>query len=508
MAASGKAREDAVRRRVLFCVVSAAASLIAISLPAAAAASRAAHGGVVAEPLYAFNTGRALTAPPGAKRGTLVRVRPYANSPGQQWTVAHGHVSPASAARLCLDVPGARYKAGTRLRLWTCGHYSSERFETSRPSVHTPVFFLAAAADRQLCVTTQSTVNLQFAQFTASTLVLAKCANLQSQAWSTTNVTSAVGQFAQFVFPSWIDDLVTTGSGTPGAYADMRPIGDSLDEEWEVNPIGGGWVFNPVDDTADCLTISGKAHLNAPLVLAACNGSAAQNFTAIYLRITASVSDYLFGADDASYCLEPGKAATLPDLPLVLGPCPNTASVQTYFWMLPDTTSLAYSNLDPATTGEFQQFLQNGNNQYAMTADGTKSGSGVSLATPPNAIGQTWTDITPGTMSAGNPDGSISIRPLNELSVCLTVPGADLTAGMALSVSTCTGASDQEFLVTMPYPTDGPDFATVSPEAAPGLCVAPQDGLTDGTPIVLVSCGSADDTWGGWNDWSAWVTPR
>ncbi len=485
-----------------------------VAAPASAAPAKAANAAAtVGVPLFAFDTGMVLTVPAHPVSGVPVRVAASKSAAGQSWVFGgHQTLRPAADQNLCLNVPGgARYRRG-KLQLWACDGHASERFAVTAPSASSPVFFLAAASGRKLCVSTQSTVNLQSATFTARTVVLQRCANLQSQAWATTNVASAVGQFAQFG-PRELEDLVAPSLGAPRAQATVAPIGNGLNEEWEVNPRGGGWVFNPVDDTADCLTIDGQPQLNARLVLAACDGSAAQFFVMIYVRITANVSDYLFAVDDARYCLEPGTHGRGPEYPVLLTGCPDTAGAQTYFfWLLPDTTSLAYSNLDPATTGEFQQFLdesQNSGTQYAMTAAGAKSGSAVMLTDTPDDIGQIWTDVTPGTLSAGNADGSISIRPLNEFRLCLTVPQSDFQAGVALQVRTCDGASDQEFSATMPYPYDGPDVATLSPYSAPGLCIGPQGGVAvAGSAIVLLSCGGSSDTWGGWNDWSAWVTPR
>lgn len=477
-----------------------------VGAPALASAEAAVAG----EPLYAFNSGLVLTVSASPARGDAVRIETDSGTGGQRWVLsADQTVRPAGNRRLCLDVPGGSYRAGVKLQLWACNGRASERFVTTAPSAHTPVFFLAAAGDRKLCATAPLTAVLDTPEIRVAghRVRLARCAGAQGQAWSATSLASTVGQFAQFTATD-TDDLVVADQGAAGTAAGLDPGTNSLDEQWEATASGGGWLLSPVDDTANCLTIEGTARLTAALRVEPCTGSSAQVFTMIYLRITVQVSYNLFAADDASYCIEPGTASRLYPLSAVLGRCPDTATVQTRFWMVTNTTPLAYTDLDPATTGEFQQFLdepQTYSNGYAMTADGTKSGSAVSLANPPNAIGQTWTDITPGTLTSGNPDGSISIRPLNELGVCLTVPGGNDTAGQALQVQTCNGGTDQEF--TVAQEDDGPDVASFSPYSAPGLCLGPEGSVAAGEPIVLQTCGSPvdpADTWGGWNNWSAW----
>jgi len=498
-----------VRWRILIAVLTAAAGLLVGPLTASASAQMLTtrRDGVAAEPLYAFNTGQVLTASQNGGHGTLVRVAPDAGGTSQRWVLAaDGRLSPASNHKLCLNVPKAAYKAGTKLELWTCNGSASERFAVSAPSAHTPVFHLTATADRKFCVSTQTTITLYNTQFLTKNVLLSRCNGAQSQAWSASNLASVVGQFAF----NYHHDLVAPNNGAPGGQASLVPVGNGIDEEWEVKANGAQWSFSPIADTATCLTIAGKARLHADLFLTPCTGSAAQSFVTIDLRFTGTISYYLFAAADAKYCLAMGKAAKPPKLPLVLAGCPNTGSSTAGMWMSEDTTSIASQDLDPQTTGKFQEFWADPqvlSNEYGMIENGSASGTAVRLASTPNGIAQVWTDITPGSLAAGNPDGSISIRPLNDLNLCLTVPAANYQAGVVLQVQTCNGESDQEFATAISTVVGQSSLATVRPYSAQSLCISPEAGVVAGSLVDLQACGGQADTWGGWNPWFSWLTP-
>ncbi len=502
-----------MRWRLLFTALATLASMLATAPYAVPGQASSRSGGAAAgEPLYAFNTGLVLSISQHAGRGAPVRVAKDSDGAGQRWIFAgHSTIRPAANQKLCLNMASSR-RSGYRLDMSPCTGAASERFITRMPSAHTPVLFISPTGRRSLCVSAQTAVSLYATSVLSPFARLSPCSSTQGQAWSTSDLATVVGQFS----PDFTHDMIVPDGAAPGVQASLRPVGSGLDEEWVLTAIGAEWTFSPIQDTALCLTIHGPVRLSARLILTACSRSSAQSFVTIDLRFTTTLSYYLFAADNGAHCLGVGHTAKPPRRPLVLAACPNTGSQDatgfspeaTGIWMSPDTTAIAYFWLDPTTTGEFQEFWSDpdtSSNEYGMTADGTASGTPVQLESSVNGITQTWTDIAPGALTAGNPDGSISIRPLNDLHLCLTVAGAD-QVGSELQVQTCDGEGDQEFGAAQ---ADASGEGWFWPYSAPSLCIGPAgDSATAGETVVLETCGAAVNTWGSWNDWNAWVTPR
>ncbi len=112
---------------------------------------------------------------------------------GQRWIFGrHQTLRPAANPKLCLNVPGARYRSGAKLQLWTCDGHASERFSTSAPSQHTAVFFVQPAKRTGYCLTSLSAPPYE----SGAKVGLAACASLTTRAWSATNLDGVAGFFS------------------------------------------------------------------------------------------------------------------------------------------------------------------------------------------------------------------------------------------------------------------------------------------------------------------------
>ncbi len=496
-------------RRVLFVVVTATTVLAgAVSATAASAAPRSSvrTAAAAGQPLYAFNTGLVLTVGQAARRGASVRVETAAGRTGQSWVLTRGGaLSPASNRALCLQLVTPR-RGPAKVRMWTCNGGAAERFTRSAPSAHTPVFFLSPRKDRKLCIGAPTSVGFFGTQVPSRVVSPRRCANTQGQAWSYRNLATAVGQFT----PDWAVDLVATGHGWPGSVAGVAPISNSLGEEWTVTATDGGVGFSPIDDTASCLTAGAAGQ---QLALSRCDGSAGQIIIPMVMLYSADVWSYVLGADDASHCLTEGKSSKGNLRPVILGQCPDT-SVPGAAGIWATQAAADYNNHLPSVTNDFEVFANDpytDSDLYGMKASAV-AGSAVDLADRAGALLQTWTDLRPGSLSTENPDGSISIRPLYDLNLCLTVPGADDAAGVSLQVQACNGAADQEFSAAVPEIQGNSGAATFSPYASASLCLEPLAGVSGGSPIGLAQCPAQqgfyqDDLWAGFESWSTWAEP-
>ena len=397
-------------------------------------------------------------------------------------------------------------RSGLRLDMWPCDGAVSERFVRHAPSAHTPVRFLSPRRDTGLCVTAETTNGYFGTQVRSTRVKLSRCAHVDSQAWSTTDLATTVGQFV----PDWTHDLAVSGSGHPGAVANVVPMAESLAEQWTLSPSASGVASSPIDDLASCLTAGSPG---AQMTLTGCNGGSAQSIVPIFLGKGFNAAGYVLATDDGSHCLREGKATSRKSPPAVVGACPDLGVVPPPgIWST--EPGRVYNGVLPAASSQFEQFYADpwvDSDLYGMNSTGTASGSAVVL-TADQAETQIWTDISPGTLQSGNVDGSISIRPLNDLNVCLTVPSADYALGVSLQVQTCSGAADQEFSAVIPdiQNTSGP--AQFRPFSATGLCVTPLKGLVDGSPIGLQACNTGqvldqDDLWSGTMSWTPWAFP-
>lgn len=500
-----------MRLRGLFIPVSVIAAVLASSLSAEAHAQTD-RGfrhlpSLASQALYAFNTGLVLTVPQAAVTGARVRIKNPAGLSGQAWSLnAKGNLTSSSNPHLCLNEwTGRKSRRGLDVR--RCDGSAAERFVTTAPSGHTPVFFISPRAERRLCVTARLGVGMEGTRVITPVVGLSSCANDQGQAWSTTNLQNQAGQFGL----GFSYDMIVPGTGRPGGLAHLGHVTGSLSEEWALTRGQSGMTFSPIENTSSCLT-AGTA--GQQLRLSACDGSTAQSILLILLRPTVQFAIYLLAVDDARHCITWGE--TLKQVkPVLVGPCPNsgTASIQG-IWST--EYSNAYNGQLPSMSFDFADLFdqpQTHSNEYGMTARGTASGTAVVLASAEDGYAQAWTDLRPGTLSAGNPDGSISIRPVNDPHLCLTVPGAKYKAGIKLQVQACKGAPDQEFAGTMPSVNGLSGPAVFSPFADSSLCVAPLSEVKAGSHIGLKGCPSPqtlaqDDTWQGFEIMTNWVTPQ
>jgi len=502
-----------MRFRALFIPMTAIGGLVAAPLSTGAHAQAVRHSrhstSLASQALYAFDTGLVLSVGQKAVTGARVRIKSPAKLSGQAWSLnAKGNLTPSSNPHLCLNEWTGRHRRhGLDVR--RCGVSKSERFVTAAPSAHTPVFFISPRADKTLCVTAQLDVNLETTRVITPVIGLSPCANGQGQAWSTTNLNKQVGQFGM----GFRYDMIVPGTGRPGGIAHLGYPTNSLSEEWVLTPVPSqsGMTFSPIENTSSCLTVGA---LNQPLSLGACNGSNAQSILLLLLRPTIQFAIYLLAVDGARHCISWGKIVKRTR-PIFVGPCPNSGTATTRgIWF---TEYLNTYNIQIPPISNYFADLANEpsvySNQYGLTERGTASGTAVTLASNEDGYTQDWTDLSPDTMSAGNPDGSISIRPVNDLHLCLTVPGAKYKAGVKLQVQTCKGAKDQEFGGTMPSVNGGSGPVVFSPFADSSLCVAPLSGVKAGSHIGLETCPTPqtlaqDDTWQGYQIMTSWTTPQ
>jgi Ricin-type beta-trefoil lectin domain len=476
----------------------ATATLLTGSLPAAAAPSLAAGPATAAAaagaPLYAFNTGLVLTVSARAARGASVRVAANSGTAGQRWIFGrHQTLRPAANQELCLNVPGARYRGGAKLQLWTCDGHASERFSTSAPSRHTAVYFLRPAARTKYCLT-----SLNSPPYEAGAHVgLEACAALTTQTWSGINLDGV----ASGIDDGWgiqAQHPATAGSAVTAA----NTFANQLDQFWIASNVGASnnspVLLSPVEDTSLCAEPAAPEGNGVHLDLAACTGSASQQFIGIGLIFNVSYTWTYLTTPDSAYCVQTAASGPASARPVVLGSCVGN---NRDFWL----TSL---DLTSSTSGQFQEIYAGpatgpAGLEFSMQVGGSGGpGSGIVLGRDNQAAGQVWTDLAPGQAKAtGNPDGSITLRPLSDESLCLAVPGGNYAAGVQLTVQTCDGQVDQEFV------RNG-QFGSIGLVAAGSgeFCVTAPGGFAAGSAVQLEPCAQQDDqTWSTFFSWYGWA---
>lgn len=497
-----------MRWRVALSLFAASAAVLAGSLPAtataaatgsAAAAARAAGTGRAPAasaglPLYAFNTGLVLTVSARPGRGAAVRVAADAGSGGQRWVFGrHQTLRPAANHSLCLNVPGGRYRGGARLQLWTCNAHASERFATSAPSAHTQVFFIRPAARTSYCLTSLSAPPYE----AGARVGLRTCASQTTQAWSRTDLDGVAGYIAN----AWgIQALRPTSAGT-AVTASSKPS-NAVDEYWISGYTGASndspVLLRPVEDTALCASSSAPEGTGVALDLADCTGSASQQFMGIGLIFNANYTFSYVTTTDSSYCVQAAASGSATDRPIVLGACRGN---NRDLWQTDvDVTS--------GTSDQFQELYAGPGTgatgpEFSMLVGGKGgAGSGIVLSRDVQAAAQVWTDLAPGQSKAvGNSDGSVTLRPLSDESLCLTVPGGNYSAGVQLTVQGCDGQADQEFV-------RGQEFGAIDLVAAGAgeFCVAAPAGIAAGSAVELEPCAQQDtQTWSTFGSWYGWA---
>jgi hypothetical protein len=479
-----------------------AASLVTCAVAAPAPGLAQAAASPAAEALYAYNTGAVLTVGQTAGRGARIRTESDYGTGGQRWIFgSHGTISPEENQKLCLNVRVIKHRLSSQLNLWACNGSSRERFATRTPTAHSPVFFIASRATRRkLCVSFEIAGDGAQQYLTGSGVSLRSCGNSIRDAFSTANLR---GVAASVGMNDWERALNANQDSKPGTAVTASYGSMQLGQQWESTASGSYASLSPVYDLSQCLTVSGAQRDRAPLVITRCNGSAAQQFIGIGVLDGDPARYYLVSAS-ARFCLSTVARKTAvksgyPTRSVVLLTCSGTSSGGTWLADLNVPSTMAY---------QFQQFyaVVNGWSGLvpAMATNGGGSGSPTSLAQSMTAA-QVWTDVNPATMTPGNADGTISIRPLYDLDLCLTVPAANYTAGVQLQAQKCDGALDQEF-GRQDSTFNGGAADVFSPSSNGSLCISYDGTLAGGDKVELEACGGqVNQAWEGWDAWFDWA---
>jgi hypothetical protein len=482
-----------LRGRIGLLVLASSAAVVASSMASATAAPMAAKpasaAATIGAPLYAFNSGMALTVSAKPRAGATVRIETYRGSAGQRWVFGkHQTVRPAADLNLCLNVPGGRYR-GAELQLGTCDGHGSQRFVTTAPSAHTPVLFIQPAARARYCLTSLGDVIPDAGERVG----LSACASLVTQAWSQTNLDDVAGGIES----SWnMQALQPTKAGSAITGASTATF--KLDQYWISSYTGGleqsPVLLHPVTDTAMCAVLAAPEADGAALDVARCHRRGSGQFMTIPLFLNTAYTLSFITTTDGSYCVQAKARGRAAIRAIVLGGCAGNSRD---FW------SVGTDMFTP-TSGQYQE-LYAGNNslEFSMRVTGSGGpGSDVALSNDDDLATQVWTDLAPGQSKAvGNPDDSINLRPLSDKSLCLTVPGADYAAGVRLTVQTCDGQADQEFARGL---QNAPTDLVAAGDGE--FCVAAASGIEAGSAVELQPCAQQDDqTWTAFFSWYGWA---
>lgn len=486
-----------MRWRIVVSSFAICAAAAAASLPAAATAAVSAGSAATAtagQPFYAFNTGLVLTVSARPGRGAAVRVAADTGSAGQRWVFGRRQtLRPAANHSLCLNVPGGRFRNGAKLQLWTCNGHRSERFATSAPSGHTQVLFIRPSDGARYCLTALSAPPYE----TGARVGLQACASLTTQAWSKTNLDGVAGYFSDAF---GMQALHPTAAGS--AVTGISTFANQLDQFWISRYTGSAdnspVLLQPVEDTALCAALSAPEATGVALDLANCTGSASQQFTGIAVIGNANYTWSYLTTADSSFCVQAAASGSATHRPILLGPCRG------------NNRDLWQTDVDVTggTSGQFQELYAGPGTgatglEFSMQVGGKGgAGSGIVVSSDVQAAAQVWTDLAPGQSKAvGNSDGSITLRPLSDESLCLTVPSGDYAAGVQLSVQACNGETDQEFV-------RGQQYGAIDLVAAGAgeFCVAVPAGIAAGRAVELEPCAQQDDQmWSTFFSWYGWA---
>ena len=479
------------RGRVLIGVLSAAlagAGVVLAPAGVAVVAARAATASTAGVPLYAFNTGLVFSVRGKVARGAEVRVSPDSGAASQRWVTVGQTLRPAADQHLCLNVPGARYSGGVKLQLWTCVSNASERFSTAAPSASTQVFFLRPAARTGYCLTSLTAPPNE----SGALVGLETCRAQTTQAWSHANLDGLTGS---------IGDEFGIQALQPATAGSAVTAGDTFD-----NPLDWYWVshytgatqaspvqLQPVEDTSLCASLSAAEAAGVTLKLEPCTATAAsQKFSGVLVgpRLTTQWWTYLTTAD-SEYCVQAAASGSETARPVVLGSCVGNGRD---FWL----TGVPVST---ETSGQFQEISAgDGSSGLSLAAAGSAgAGSPVVLSFQAEAASQVWTDLAPGqTSTSPGPGDSTSFRLFSDQNLCLTVPGADYSSGVQLTVATCDGAADQNFTVSF---LPGNEIALVA-AGDTSYCATASGGLIAGSAVELQQCAQLSDQ--GWSTFDGW----
>jgi hypothetical protein len=453
--------------------------------------------------LFAFNSGLVLNGT-SAVSGAKIEASSNHNGPAQRWVLeTDGTIRLAANTSLCLDVPAFNYASGVQLDVYTCKGSANQQFTHAAPSASTRVLAIKPTAHPSLCLNVKGGLTANAA------VILYACGaattNYVNEAWATGDLTDVVNKLPSAAgFP-----LNVAGGGGAGAAAVAWPDRGTLNEYWQttfvtISGYGEEVTFQPVYNTALCLAPRGGESLRAPLVLASCAGAASQAFATVQLNPASPVT-YFIATHDARYCLNyQGGAAQ--GHPAILYSCVGAPagndSWPTSLHMLSGVT-MQFGTLglpDNAGSGP----------EPVLDVAGTGSGSSAVIDdfNPGFPASQIWTDLQPAGEPEGTPansDGSISLHPLSDVTLCLTVPGANYVAGQTLSVQTCDGQPDQEFFrLLSPFQRN---WMELIPYGDGQLCVHDGAAASSSNRAELEPCdGWYDEAWAnsfiGWDEWA------
>jgi hypothetical protein len=474
-----------MRGRLLFgitCSVTVAfAAPLALTVPTSASAASRAVAAPAARPLYLFNTGLVFTVAQRAGRGAAVRVAQDVGRSGQRWIVTHGTIRPAMDEKLCLNV--TKYRRNTPLELWTCDGKNSENLRTYGPSAHSPVFF---AGRHGYCLTSLGDDTV--APLPGDKVGLEPCASLADQALSWSNLDGQTSYLAS----QWVlQALKPTAAGSAVTGSSLSNGG--LDQYWVSPHVDGNSSveIRPVTDTSLCATLSGPEAAGSRLTLKGCDGSSGQQFSGIEVIYNALIAYYYLTTPDTHYCVQGAASGSSRARPIVIGACTGVAALTATGLDLQTSSSLQFQEIYGGT----------GSLEYSMRVAGSgAAGSDVVLSYDDEVPAQVWTDLTSTSDPQSNANGSITLRPLSDESLCLTVPAGDYAAGTELTVQTCNGAVDQQFVRGV---VNNPTDLVAAGDGE--FCVAMPGGIKAGTPIELEPCAqTADESWQQFDAWYGW----
>ncbi|HEY2640974.1 MAG TPA: hypothetical protein VGI66_13965 [Streptosporangiaceae bacterium] len=318
------------------------------------------------------------------------------------------------------------------------------------------------------------------------------CAGLANQAWSLTNSQYLSG----VIGGGWVlqdGHPTTAGSVLTG----VGLFSNKLDQYWTSSFVGARQntvLIHPVDDTALCVTLPPGQARGIALVAAAC-GANGQNLMGIGVSFTIRGSYGFITTPDGSSCLQASGTGPVQTRLVVLGRC--VGNDHDLWSSEPDLQTMDANQYAELYAGS-------GTSAYSMTVSPTaRPGSPVTVVSDGQSAGQVWTDLAPGQAGpfGGNANGTITMRPLSDDHLCLSVPGSHYAAGVQLTVQTCNGGLNQEF-------ERGTVASTGSQElivAGDGqFCVGEPSAIGPG-PVDLEPCNQqAAQAWSQFFDWYRW----
>jgi hypothetical protein len=448
-------------------------------------------------PLYAFDSQWVLSTIGKLARGAKVTTGLDRDQAGQRWLFrSDGTIRPAARQGLCLSAASG-FQTGVQLTVGRCGGGATQRFSTRTPSAHTPVLFIEPASRRALCLTAAGGL------VTRSPIELAACASSDQQAWATTRFNDDPQAYSVGTIGPYYGTAIAPGEPVKsGSHAILTRLSSNLRNFWVAVPTapftqpGSEVTLRPLGNTSLCLTTAPKERAGSPLSLTTCDGEPSQQFTGVQIQFTAGYYWALLLSHDARSCVT-SVGKTVGHMRTVLESC--RAGINRLYTDLSLLTypSYQYADLylgDPNRAGFQYEALDAPHDGSA----GTKVVTGRDRQ--PESGQQIWTDLAPGSLQGGNPDGSLSLRPLYDLNLCLTVPNANYQQGIQLQVQACDGNADQDFVRNL-APTDPQDgtLQTLSPAGDSSACVGVDGTIGGGKPVELRDCSDTfSQTWSTW----------